>query len=71
MYQTDQELRAGFEEATRERMRAIFGGRVCVGCGAPAERLSADRFYCGFHFPERRKMEASSPRVYHCTAVSA
>ena len=69
MYETDRQLGLGFDGRTKELMQAVFGGRVCVRCGEPAERLSADRYFCGVHFPTRRTREESSPRVYRCTAA--
>jgi hypothetical protein len=68
MYETDQALGLGFDEETRKRMRAVFGAEVCVRCGAPAERLSANEFFCGLHYPDRHRREERSPRVYQCSA---
>lgn len=68
MYES--EVRLELEADTRARMRAVFGGHTCCRCGAPAERLSADEFYCGLHFPPRRKAESRYvPRVYHCSVA--
>lgn len=69
MYETERELGLGFDKETRERMRAVFDGRSCRLCAAPAERLSADQFYCGFHFPSRRASGSSRPRVYACAVA--
>jgi hypothetical protein len=69
MYETDREMGLGFDRETRDRMRAVFAGQMCRLCGAPAERLSADLFYCGFHFPSRRASETSPPRVYACAVA--
>jgi len=55
------------ETRTLELLDAVFGTEVCRVCGAPAERLSGEHFYCGFHFPQRQIREAESIRQYHCT----
>lgn len=67
MYESD--YRLGLDPETLERMRAVFGGHTCCRCGAPAERLSAGEFYCGYHAPARRKETATPPRVYRCTVA--
>jgi hypothetical protein len=55
------------EPRTLELLDAVFGTRVCKVCRAPAERLSGEHFYCGFHFPQRQIRGAESIRQYHCT----
>jgi hypothetical protein len=64
MYESDHTL--GLDAETRERMRAVFEGHTCCRCGAPADRLSADRFFCGIHVPGKLKEPARPPRVYRC-----
>lgn len=67
MYESDRGLGLGLEPETLERMREVFGGQTCLRCGAPAERVSVGRFYCGEHFPTRKKDPPRLPKVYRCT----
>lgn len=49
---------------------AVFEGRSCCRCEAPAARLVADRFLCPAHFALlKRDKEVPRPtRVYCCAA---
>lgn len=63
--------RAGLRLApdTENRLRELLAGRACCRCGSPAERFSAERYYCAAHFLRQGGQEGEgSPRVYRCPA---
>ncbi|MBN9118493.1 MAG: hypothetical protein J0I06_04925 [Planctomycetes bacterium] len=65
MYEAERETLKSFEPETLRRMREVFAGEVCAVCGAPAERLCAELFYCHDHYPKAKKVSRSY-RTYHC-----
>jgi hypothetical protein len=70
MFEPDGEVYRGLDPETVRRIRELFGGRTCCRCGSPAERMAAERFYCAFHFEQKRAPEKCAAQTHRWAAGS-